>query len=96
MICNVFFVVLWGTLLRPTAEAVVSIRKPPTRQNVPCLYMCEHAGDVLSDFVLAFHRNICRQHSLIVRRNYLMTEDANSLSAAAGPELSKTRILSSI
>ena len=53
--------------------------------------MCEHIGGILRDFVLVFHRDICLENSLIGRRNCLMTEAANSLSAAAGPELSKTR-----
>ena len=53
--------------------------------------MYEHTGGVLADFVLVFHRDICREHSLIGRRNYLMTEAVKSLSAAAGPELSKPR-----
>ena len=44
--------------------------------------MCEHTGGVLADFVLVFHRDICREHNLIGRRNYLMTEAPNSLSAA--------------
>ena len=52
--------------------------------------MCEHTG-VLRDYVLVFHRDICREHNLIERRNGLMTEAAKSLSAAMGPELSKTR-----
>ena len=53
--------------------------------------MCEHTGGVLRDFVEVLHRDICREHSLIGRRNCLMTEAAKSLSAAAGPELSITR-----
>ena len=53
--------------------------------------MCDNTGGVLRDFVLVFHRDICREHSLIGRRNFLMTAAANSLSAAAGPELSITR-----
>ena len=57
--------------------------------------MCEHTG-VLGDFVLVFHRDICHEHSLIGRRNYLMNEAANSLSATAGPELSKLGILKKI
>ena len=44
----------------------------------------------LGDFVVVFHRDIYRQHGPIKRPNYLMAEAANSLSAAAGPELSKT------
>ena len=55
------------------------------------LVMCEHTGGVLRDFVVVIHRDICRQHSLIGRRNCRMTEAANSPSAAAGPELSTTR-----
>ena len=55
------------------------------------LAMCEHTGGFLRDFIVAIHRDICREHSLIGRRNCLMTEAANSLSAAAGPELSTTR-----
>ena len=54
------------------------------------LAMCEHTG-VLRDFIVVIHRDICREHSLIGRRNCLMTEAANSLSAAAGPKLSTTR-----
>ena len=57
--------------------------------------MCEHAG-VLGDFGLVSHRDICREYGLIGRRNYFMTEAANSLSAAAGPELSKLGIVSPI
>ena len=52
--------------------------------------MCEHTGGVLRDFIVVNHRDICREHSLIGRRNCLMTEAA-ILSAAAGPELSTTR-----
>ena len=54
------------------------------------LAMCEHTGGVLRDFIVVIHRDICREHSLIGRRNYLMTEAASSLSAAADPELSTT------
>ena len=57
------------------------------------LAMCEHAGGVLRDFTLVIHRDICREHSPIGRRNCLMTEGASSLAAAAGPELSITRNL---
>ena len=38
--------------------------------------MCEHTGRVLSDFIVVFHRDICREHSLVGRRNCLMTEAA--------------------
>ena len=55
------------------------------------LAMCEHTGEVLRNFILVIHRDIGREHSLTGRRNYLMTEAVNSLSAAAGPELSTTR-----
>ena len=37
MIRNVVFVVFWGTLLRPTAGAVVLIPKCTTLPNVPWL-----------------------------------------------------------
>ena len=60
---------------------------PATRS----LALCEHTGGVLRDFVVVFHYDICREHSLIGRRNCLMTKAANSLSAAASPELSITR-----
>ena len=50
------------------------------------LAMCEHTGGVLRDFIVVIHRDICREHSLIGRPNCLMTEAANSLSAAAGAE----------
>ena len=55
------------------------------------LVMCEHTGGVLRDFIVVIHRDICYEISLIGRRNCLMTEAANSLSSAAGPELSTTR-----
>ena len=55
--------------------------------------MCEHTGGVLRDFIVLIRRDICREHSLIGRHNCLMTEVANSLTAAAGPELSTTRSL---
>ena len=54
------------------------------------LAICEHTGRVPRDFIEVIHRDICREHSLIGRRNCLMSEGANSLSAAAGPELSTT------
>ena len=53
--------------------------------------MCEHAGGVLRDFIVAIHHDICREHSLIGRRNCLMAEAANSPLAAAVPEVSTTR-----
>ena len=53
--------------------------------------MCEDTGGVLRDFIVVKHRDICREHSLIGRRDFLVTESANSLSAAAGPELSTTK-----
>ena len=56
------------------------------------LAMCEHTRGALGDYALAFHRKICREHSLIGRRNYyLMTDAAISLSDAASPESAKTR-----
>ena len=56
------------------------------------LAMCEHTGGALGDYALTIHRKICREHSLIGRRNYhLMTEAANSLSDAARPESAKPR-----
>ena len=54
------------------------------------LAVCEHIGEVLGDFILVFYRDICPEDSLISRRNYLTSETANSLSAAAGPGLWKS------
>ena len=54
------------------------------------LAMCEHTGRVLRDFIVDIHRDICREHRLIGRRNCLMIEAANSLSATASPKLSIT------
>ena len=54
------------------------------------LAMCEYTGGFLRDLIVVIHRDICREHSLIGRRNCLMTEAANSLSAAARRELSTT------
>ena len=53
--------------------------------------MCEHNGGVLGDCVLVFHRNICCEHSVVGRCNYLMAEAAISFSADAGPKLPKSR-----
>ena len=90
IIRNVVFVVFWGTLLRPTAGAVVLILICTTLQNVPWLYASiQEESYAIS--LWSIHRDIYREHSLIRRRNCLMTEAANSLSAAAGPELSTTR-----
>ena len=90
MIRNTVFVVFRGTLL-PTAGAVVLIRKSTTLQDVPwlCASIQEESCAISPRMVI--HRDICREHSLIRRRNCLMTEAANSLSAAAGQELSTTR-----
>ena len=88
MIRNVVVVVFWGTLLRPTTGSVDP--KMHHRAN-RSLAMCEHTGGVLRDFIVVIHRDVCREHSLIGRRNCLMTEAANALSAAAGPELSTSR-----
>ena len=46
--------------------------------------MCEHKGGVLRDFFVVIDRDICREHSLIGRRNCLMTEAANSSSCGPG------------
>ena len=56
------------------------------------LAMGEHKGGTPGDFALAFHRKMCREHSLIGRRSYyLMTDAANSLLDAANPELAETK-----
>ena len=46
------------------------IRKCTTLQKVSWLCANIH----LRDFIVAIHRDICREHSLIGRRNCLMTE----------------------
>ena len=55
--------------------------------------MCERTGGVLGGFVLVFHRDICHEDNLIRRckLQHLKTEVTHSVSAAAGPKLSKTR-----
>ena len=53
--------------------------------------MYEHTGGVLGDLVVVFHRDVCREHRRIGRRNYLMADAANTLSAATDPELSNTK-----
>ena len=81
MIRNVLmvFVVFWGTLLRPTAGAVVRIG-PKMHHPAKCsVAMCDHTRGVLRDFIVVIHRDICREHSLIGRRNCLMTEASSSL-----------------
>ena len=86
MIRNVVFVVFWGTLLRPTAGAVRSVDPKMHHPAKRSLAMCEHTGGVVRGLIVVIHRDICREHSLIGRRNCLMTEAANSLSAAGSPE----------
>ena len=61
-----------------------------TLQNIP--WLCASIlGGFLRDIIVLFQRDICREHSLIGRRNCLMTEAANSHSAGAGPALSTTK-----
>ena len=98
MIRNVVHVIFRGTLLKTDYSCSVdpkmhhpAKRSLAMREHTGSLAMCEHTGVVLSDFIVVIHRDICREHSLLGRRNCLMTEAANSLSAAAGPELSRTR-----
>ena len=55
------------------------------------LAMCEDTGGAPRNFIVVNHRDIHREHSLIGRRNCPLTESTNSLSAAAGPEISTTR-----
>ena len=75
MIRNVGFDVFWGTLLRPTAGAVVSSVVPKIHHPAKhSLAMFEHTGGVLRDFIVVIHRDICREHSLVGRRNCFMTE----------------------
>ena len=89
MIRNLVFVVLGGALLRPTAGAVVlSQNAPPCKAFLGYVRAYRRSP---TRFHWVIHRDICREHSVIGRRNCLMTEAANSLSAAAGPELSTTR-----
>ena len=89
-ICTVVFVVLGGTKLRPTAGAEVLIRKSTTLQNV--LWLCASVEDE-SCAISSWPSNATSavNISLIGRRNCLMAEPANSLSAVVGPELSITR-----
>ena len=47
------------------------------------LAVYEHTGGVLRDFIVVIHRDICREHSLIGRRNRLMT-DASCEFAISG------------
>ena len=91
MIRNVVFIVYLGTILRPTAGAIVLLRRSTTLQNVP--WLCVSIQEEPCAFILAIHCDICHEHGLIGRRNCLVTEALNSRSAAAGPELSTTRNL---
>ena len=92
MICNVVFVVCWGTLLRLTAGAAVSFRNPTTLQSIPwlCASIQEESWPISSWSSTATSAvNIA--YLTMGWRNCYMTEAVNSLSAAAGPELSETR-----
>ena len=82
---NVVFVVFTQTDCR-SCSVDPKMQHPAKRP----LAMCGHTAVVLRHFIVVIHRDICREHSLIGRRNCLMSEGANSLSAAAGPELSTT------
>ena len=89
MICNVVFVVFWVTVLKPTAESCSvdpKIYHPAKRS----LAICEHTGGVLGDFVVVFHRDIYREHSLIGRRNYLITEICEIAFSRRGPEIAES------
>ena len=90
IIRNAVFVILGGALLRPTAGAVVLLRKSTTLAKRP-LARCEDTRGVLRDFRVAIHDEICHEHSLIGRRTCIMTEAENSPSATASPGLSTTR-----
>ena len=83
MICNVVLVVFSGHSTHTDCGSCSAHPKSTTLQNVPWLCASIYEGGVLRGFVLVFHRDICREHSL-------MTEAANQLSAAAGPELSES------
>ena len=89
MLRYIVLVIFGGHSTQPDCRScsVVPKMQHPAKRS---LAMCEHTGGVLRDFIEVIHRDICREYSLNVRRNF-MTEAANSLSAAAGPELSTTR-----
>ena len=88
MIRNVVHVIFRGTLLKTDYSCSVDPKMhPPAKRS---LAMREHTGGVLRDFIVANHRDICREHSLIGLRNCLMTESANSPSATTAPEVSIT------
>ena len=86
--CNVVCVIFRGTQTDCGSCSVDPKIDHPAKLS---LAMCEHTGGVLGDFILVFHRDICLEHNLIGRRNYVMAEAASLHSAAAGPELSTTR-----
>ena len=89
VIRNVVFVVFGGTLLRPTAGAVVVfIPKCTTLRNVPwlCASIQEESYAIsLWLFTATSAVNIAYMGGATA------TEAANSLSAAVGPALSTTR-----
>ena len=90
MICNVVF----GRFLGHSSQTDCGSRSVDPKMHHAAkrsLAMYEHTGGVLRDFISVVHRDICRVHSVIGRRNRLTTEAANSHSAAAGPELSTTK-----
>ena len=83
LISNVVFVVFWGTRTQTDCGSCSADPKMHHPAKLS-LAMYEHTGGVLRDFVVVLHCDICREH--IGRRNCLMSEAVNSLSAAAGPE----------
>ena len=78
-------------VLRLTAGAVVLIRKCTTLQRVPWLYASIPEESYTISLWSSTATSGVNIRSLIGRRNSLMTEAANSRSAAAGPELSTSR-----
>ena len=75
-VCNVVFVVFWGTLFRPITAAVVSVPNPTTCKT---FLVGVHAyRKSPGRFCPVFQRDICPEDSLIRRRNYLTTETLNS------------------
>ena len=85
MIRIVVFVVLGGTLLRLTAGAVVLIPKCTTLQNVPWLCACIPEESYAISLWSSTATSAVNSSGGVTA-----SEAANSLSAAAGPELSTT------
>ena len=74
MLSSFFRFLEHSIVLRPIVGAVVSIPKLTTLQNA--YWAVQAYRDILGDFAVVSHRDVCPEESLIRRRNFLTPETA--------------------